>query len=120
MNTPTTARAKLHARACEDAVTATLEFAEGKARHLGYRPSDIAAAIYGRTTERQARSLLIDALTLSHGISALSTTAILNSLRVIDRCHADELEAMEEFWSLIEDTAREQARECRESAGDAA
>ncbi len=120
MNLQTTARDKQRAKDCEYAISALLAFARHKAKNLGHQPSEVAAAIFGKTTERQARSLLFDALTLSLGINSPNTTKILNSLRVIDRCHADDFESMEEFWRLIEDTARKMARECREYQGDSA
>ena len=96
MNLQTTTRDMAHARACEDAVKATLRFAGDKAHNLGYRPSEVAAAVCGKTTEWQARKLLIGALALSHGV--------------------DGIDAAEEFVRLIEDTADDMARECREYA----
>ena len=99
----------------EDAAQDTLNFVMARIRQsLG--SAYVAEMIYGNSKVRHARSVLIGAITLSHGTKNLDTTKILNSLRAIDRCGAYDFETMEEFWSLIEDTARDQARECREYA----
>ncbi len=106
--------------AAEDAAQDTLNFVMANMRANRALSRDVAESIYGNSKVRHARSILIGAITLSHGTKSLDHKKILNSLRAIDRCHADNFEAMEEFWSLIEDTAREMARECREYMGDAA
>lgn len=104
----------------EDAVQDTLNFVMANVRANLRRPLDVAEEIYGGHKKRHARSILTGALALSYGLHNLDHTVILNSLRSIDRCHAEDHEAMAECWQRIEDIAREMARECREYQGDEA
>ena len=105
--------------AAEDAAQDTLNFVMANVRANRLRPHDVAEEIYGNSKVRHARSILIGAITLSHGTKSLDATTILNSLRAIDRCGAYDHAAMAECWERIEDIARDQARESREYGGDA-
>ncbi len=105
--------------AAEDAAQDTLNFVMANVR-ANRRTLDVAEAIYGNSKARHARTILFDALVLSHSIKFLDITKILNALRAYDLAGAYDFEAMIEMLEIVEDTAREMARECREYAGDAA
>ncbi len=105
--------------AAEDAAQDTLNFVMAKVRANRRQPLDVAEAIYGNSKARHARTILFDALVLSHSIKFLDITKILNALRAYDIAGAYDFEAMIEMLEIVEDTAREMARECREYMGDA-
>ena len=118
---PTDTIAKIaEADACEDAVIDMATMAMFKARGLGKQTRDPVAAIYDDRIKRQARRLLISAVLHLHGLNALAERKILGSLSSIDLAGAYDFEAMAECWEIIEDTAREECRDCREQIGDTA
>ncbi len=104
--------------AAEDAVINIAAVAMSAARRIGSPTRDPIAAIYDQRVKRQARRLLLSTAMHLYGLNAVNVRQILGSLSSIDLAGADDFETMEEFWSLIEDTAREMARECREYMGD--
>ena len=91
-----------------------------KARRFGQATRDPVTAIYDRSVQRQARSLLFDALALSFGVNNLDMRKILHSLRNHDRAGAYDFKGMIDMLEIVEDTARDLARDCRERMGYAA
>ncbi len=102
--------------AAEDAVIDIAALAMAMARRIGTPTRDPIASIYDQRVKRQARRLLLSAVMHLYGVNALNVRQILGSLSSIDLAGADDFAAMAECWTRIEDTARDQARECREYA----
>ena len=101
----------------EDAVITLAKMATRMTRQHGQLTREPIAAIYDQRVKRQARRLLLQAAMHLHGVNALNVRTIIGSLSSIDLARADDHEGMAESWERIEDTARDQARECREYAG---
>ncbi len=104
----------------EDAVIDIAFAAMALARRLGTTSRDPLASIFNDRIKIQARRLLIEATLHLYGVNALAERKILGSLSSIDLAGAYDHEAMAEFWQIVEDTAREEARDNRERMGDAA
>ena len=114
-------KAILEADAIEDAVQRIHVAAMAEARKIAgapRSPEDHVSAIYDDRIPRAARRLLTAALCASYGVNFSEVRKVLNSLSSIDHCGAYAHEAMEEFWEIIEDTARDEARDNRERMGE--
>ena len=104
---------KIKARedAREDAVISTAAAAMAMARSLGQPSRDPVASIFDNRMKIQARRLLLSAAMHLHGVNALFERKMLGGLSSYDLAGAYDHEAMAEICELMEDTAREEARD---------
>lgn len=95
----------------EDAAQDIANRAMAYSRKFGQPSPEPLANIFNDHKRRQARALLIAALIKLHGTSNREEVKILHALRNLDHIHCDRHDALAEQWQIIEDTARDSARD---------